>query len=95
MPKHDPTNSRRIITSVRWTEDEFTRLQLCLAGSGQTSLSDLIREATLAHLHAVLHSYDKTKESNNERKERNYKEPSLFGRFSDRRRGQSLYAPKG
>lgn len=70
MIKQESTTSRRIITSVRWTEAEFTRLQLCLAGSGQTNLSDLIREATLAHLNAVLQPYDKTIESNNERKER-------------------------
>jgi len=70
MIKHEFTTSRRIITSVRWTEAEFTRLQLCLARPGQSHLSDLIREATLAHLHAVLQPYDKTKESNNERKER-------------------------
>ena len=61
---------RSVVTSVRWTEDEFCRLQLYLTKTGRDSLSDLIREATLAHLNAVLHPYDNSQESNNERKER-------------------------
>ena len=65
-----PREKRCVVTSVRWTEDEFCRLQLYLTKTDRDSLSDLIREATLAHLDAVLHLYDKNKESNNERKER-------------------------
>ena len=61
---------RSVVTSVRWTEDEFCRLQLYLTKTDRDSLSDLIREATLERLQAVLQPYDKKEESNNERKER-------------------------
>ena len=65
-----PSEKRSVITSVRWTEDEFCRLQIFLIHTGRNSLSDLVREATLAQLKAVLQPYDKNEESNNERKER-------------------------
>ena len=65
-----PREKRCVVTSVRWTEDEFCRLQLYLTKTDRDSLSDLNREATHAHLDAELHLYDKNKESNNERKER-------------------------
>lgn len=65
-----PSEKRSVITSVRWTEDEFCRLQIFLIHTGRNSLSDLIREVMQDYLEAVLRSYDKTKESNNERKER-------------------------
>jgi hypothetical protein len=64
------SEKRSVITSVRWTEDEFCRLQIFLIHTGRNSLSDLVREATLAQLKAVLQPYDKNEESNNERKER-------------------------
>ena len=65
-----PREKRSVVTSVRWTEDEFCRLQVYIIRAGRDSLSDLIREATLERLEAVLQPYDKNKESNNERKER-------------------------
>lgn len=65
-----PREKRCVVTSVRWTEDEFCRLQLYLTKTDRDSLSDLIREATLERLQAVLQPYDKKEESNNERKER-------------------------
>ena len=64
------TEKRNVITSVRWTEEEFCRLHLYLYSVGRDNLSDLIREVMQDYLEAVLRSYDKTKESNNERKER-------------------------
>ena len=65
-----PSEKRSVITSVRWTEEEFCRLHLYLYSVGRDNLSDLIREVMQDYLEAVLRSYDKTKESNNERKER-------------------------
>ena len=65
-----PSEKRSVITSVRWTEDEFCRLQEFLTQTGKARLSDLVREATLAQLESVLQPYDKNEESNNERKER-------------------------
>lgn len=64
------SEKRNVITSVRWTEEEFCRLHLYLYSVGRDNLSDLIREVMQDYLEAVLRSYDKTKESNNERKER-------------------------
>ena len=64
------SEKRNVITSVRWTEEEFCRLHLYLYSVGRDNLSDLIREVMMDYLEAVLRSYDKTKESNNERKER-------------------------
>ena len=64
------SEKRNVITSVRWTEEEFCRLHLYLYSVGRDNLSDLIREVMQDYLETVLRSYDKTKESNNERKER-------------------------
>lgn len=65
------TPSRRIITSVRWTQDEFRLLQDYLTRTDEAGMSDLIRKATMTHINYVLRPYDNRQESDKERKERN------------------------